>query len=42
MADFDVTSRKFLDWLKHTGAQINPKIQLEDLRAKDAGRGVGK
>ncbi|EMD67847.1 hypothetical protein GGP41_007497 [Bipolaris sorokiniana] len=40
MADFDVTGRAFLDWLKHTGAQINPKIQLEDLRAKDAGRGV--
>ncbi|KAJ6282129.1 hypothetical protein J3E71DRAFT_198694 [Bipolaris maydis] len=40
MADFDDTSRAFLDWLKHTGAQINPKIQLADLRAKDAGRGV--
>ncbi|USP75710.1 hypothetical protein yc1106_02984 [Curvularia clavata] len=41
MADFDGASETFLAWLKHTGAQINPKIRLEDLRNRDAGRGVG-
>lgn len=40
MEDFDSASEAFLAWLKHTGAQINPKVRLEDLRSKDAGRGV--
>ncbi|EOA89497.1 Ribosomal lysine N-methyltransferase 4 [Exserohilum turcicum] len=40
MADFDGASQAFLAWLKKTGAQISAKIQLQDLRARDAGRGV--
>ncbi|KAF1850837.1 SET domain-containing protein [Cucurbitaria berberidis CBS 394.84] len=40
MADFDEASQAFLAWLRHTGAEINPKIKLEDLRHRDAGRGV--
>jgi SET domain-containing protein 6 len=42
MADFDGASQTFLAWLKQSGAEISPKIKLEDLRNKDAGRGVGK
>ncbi|RYN17336.1 hypothetical protein AA0113_g12206 [Alternaria arborescens] len=40
MADFDSASQNFLTWLKQSGAEISPKINLEDLRTKDAGRGV--
>ncbi|CAN9140832.1 unnamed protein product [Alternaria alternata] len=40
MADFDGASQNFLTWLKQSGAEISPKINLEDLRNKDAGRGV--
>ncbi|KAI8940807.1 hypothetical protein NX059_002070 [Plenodomus lindquistii] len=40
MADFDAASQAFLAWLRHSGAEISPKIRLEDLRSKDAGRGV--
>jgi SET domain-containing protein 6 len=42
MAEFDGASQTFLAWLKQAGAEISPKITLEDLRNKDAGRGVGK
>jgi SET domain-containing protein 6 len=42
MAQFDGASQNFLTWLKQSGAEISPKINLEDLRTKDAGRGVGK
>ncbi|KAF1946996.1 SET domain-containing protein [Clathrospora elynae] len=40
MADFDGASQAFLAWLQQSGAEISPKIRLEDLRNKDAGRGV--
>ncbi|KNG48379.1 set domain-containing protein [Stemphylium lycopersici] len=40
MADFDGASQAFLAWLRQNGAEISPKIQLEDLRNRDAGRGV--
>jgi hypothetical protein len=42
MADFDGASQAFLAWLQQSGAIINPKIKLEDLRHAQAGRGVGK
>lgn len=42
MADFDTASQAFLAWLRQSGADISPKIHLEDLRSRDAGRGVGK
>jgi len=42
MADFDGASRQFLAWLEQSGAAISNKIQLQDLRASHAGRGVGK
>jgi hypothetical protein len=42
MADFDGASQAFLAWLQQSGAEINPKIKLEDLRQAQAGRGVGK
>jgi hypothetical protein len=41
MSDFDGASQTFLSWLKQSGAEMSPKIALEDLRNKDAGRGVG-
>ncbi|KAI4606118.1 hypothetical protein J4E80_010326 [Alternaria sp. BMP 0032] len=40
MADFDGASQTFLAWLKASGAEINPKVKLQDLRNQDAGRGV--
>ncbi|CAN9376902.1 unnamed protein product [Alternaria sp. RS040] len=40
MADFDGASQNFLTWLNQSGVEISPKIRLEDLRNKDAGRGV--
>ncbi|KAJ4988658.1 SET domain-containing protein [Stagonosporopsis vannaccii] len=40
MADFAGTSQAFLTWLQQSGAEINPKIRLEDLRHAQAGRGV--
>ncbi|KAH5362170.1 ribosomal lysine N-methyltransferase 4 [Parastagonospora nodorum] len=40
MADFDGASQAFLAWLQRSGAEISPKIQLEDLRNAQAGRGV--
>jgi hypothetical protein len=42
MADFDGASQAFLAWLQQSGAEISPKIKLEDLRNAQAGRGVGK
>jgi len=42
MADFDGASQTFLAWLKASGAEISPKVKLQDLRNQDAGRGVGK
>jgi SET domain-containing protein 6 len=42
MADFDGDSQSFLAWLQRCGAEISPKIKLEDLRNAQAGRGVGK
>jgi SET domain-containing protein 6 len=42
MAEFDSASQTFLAWLKQCGAEISPKIKLQDLRNQDAGRGVGK
>ncbi|KAH9872771.1 hypothetical protein J1614_005165 [Plenodomus biglobosus] len=40
MADFNSASQAFLTWLRQSGADISPKVQLEDLRSRDAGRGV--
>ncbi|KAF1837820.1 RuBisCO-cytochrome methylase [Decorospora gaudefroyi] len=40
MADFDGASQAFLAWLRQSGAEISPKIAPQDLRDKDAGRGV--
>ena len=39
--DFEQTSATFLNWfLSLPSANINPKVQLADLRHKDCGRGV--
>jgi SET domain-containing protein 6 len=38
--DFQAKSDRFTDWLKSSGAQISPKIELADLRHRSAGRGV--
>ncbi|KAF9695290.1 hypothetical protein EKO04_006907 [Ascochyta lentis] len=40
MADFDGASQAFLTWLQQSGAELSPKIKLEDLRHAQAGRGV--
>ncbi|KAF2630472.1 SET domain-containing protein [Macroventuria anomochaeta] len=40
MADFDGAGQAFLSWLQQSGAEISPKIKLEDLRHAQAGRGV--
>ncbi|CBY00997.1 hypothetical protein IAQ61_011895 [Plenodomus lingam] len=40
MADFDAAGQAFLAWLRRSGTDISPKVQLEDLRSKGAGRGV--
>ncbi|KAF2868347.1 hypothetical protein BDV95DRAFT_500806 [Massariosphaeria phaeospora] len=40
MATFDEASQSFLVWLTRSGADINPKIELKDLRSAHAGRGV--
>ncbi len=37
---FELLSTKFLDWLKQNGANISSKIELQDLRHRNAGRGV--
>jgi SET domain-containing protein 6 len=42
MADFNEASRNFLAWLQSANADISSKIELQDLRSKQAGRGVGK
>jgi SET domain-containing protein 6 len=42
MEDFDGLSQAFLSWLARSGAEISPKVQLQDLRHAGAGRGVGK
>ena len=39
---FDWRSGDLITWLeKRPGAQVNPRIQLTDLRSRGAGRGVG-
>ncbi|CAK4030974.1 Ribosomal lysine N-methyltransferase 4 [Lecanosticta acicola] len=38
--DFRAKSDAFVNWLQHRGATISNKIQLADLRAQNAGRGV--
>ncbi|KAJ4353085.1 Ribosomal lysine N-methyltransferase 4 [Ascochyta clinopodiicola] len=40
MADFDGAGQAFLTWLQQSGAELSPKIKLEDLRHAQAGRGV--
>ncbi|KAF1933619.1 SET domain-containing protein [Didymella exigua CBS 183.55] len=40
MADFDGAGKAFLAWLQRSGAELSPKIKLEDLRHAQAGRGV--
>ncbi|KAJ4302737.1 Ribosomal lysine N-methyltransferase 4 [Kalmusia sp. IMI 367209] len=40
MDAFNEATHVFLDWLKRSGAEISPKIQLKDLRNVQAGRGV--
>ncbi|KAF9733637.1 hypothetical protein PMIN06_007849 [Paraphaeosphaeria minitans] len=40
MDSFNEASHVFLDWLKRSGAEISPKIELKDLRNHQAGRGV--
>ncbi|KAH6622348.1 hypothetical protein C7974DRAFT_220442 [Boeremia exigua] len=40
MVDFDGAGQAFLAWLRQSGADISPKIRLEDLRHAQAGRGV--
>ncbi|KAF2823872.1 SET domain-containing protein [Ophiobolus disseminans] len=40
MKDFDGASLAFLAWLQRSGAEISPKVKLEDLRDAQAGRGV--
>jgi SET domain-containing protein 6 len=38
---FNWQSSAFLNWLSNSGAEINPKIEIADLRDRNAGRGVG-
>lgn len=39
----DAKAEAFMTWLqKRPGATINPKVQVADLRARNAGRGVGR
>ncbi|KAF1974642.1 SET domain-containing protein [Bimuria novae-zelandiae CBS 107.79] len=40
MDSFNEASQVFLEWLKRSGAEISPKIELKDLRNTQAGRGV--
>ncbi|KAH7386708.1 hypothetical protein DE146DRAFT_179397 [Phaeosphaeria sp. MPI-PUGE-AT-0046c] len=40
MADFDGASQALLAWLQRSRAEVNPKIQIADLRNAQAGRGV--
>jgi hypothetical protein len=41
--DFDQTTANFLAWFAAaSGTRLNPKVQLQDLRAQNAGRGAGK
>ncbi|KAF2659072.1 SET domain-containing protein [Lophiostoma macrostomum CBS 122681] len=40
MADFEEASQRFQGWLSRSGADISNKIELRDLRAVNAGRGV--
>ncbi|KAF3038077.1 hypothetical protein E8E12_001586 [Didymella heteroderae] len=40
MADFYSAGQAFLTWLQQSGAEISPKIKLEDMRHAQAGRGV--
>ncbi|CAO2649641.1 Nn.00g070260.m01.CDS01 [Neocucurbitaria sp. VM-36] len=40
MAGFEDASQAFLAWLRNHGVEISPKIELQDLRHKDAGRGI--
>jgi SET domain-containing protein 6 len=42
MDSFNEASHVFLDWLKRSGAEISPKIELKDLRNFQSGRGVGE
>lgn len=42
-SDFDQTTARFLAWFTSAdGTRISPKVQLNDLRAQNAGRGAGK
>ncbi|KAK4543139.1 hypothetical protein LTR36_005917 [Oleoguttula mirabilis] len=38
--EFASKSEAFITWLHQSGTTISPKIQLADLRSRDAGRGV--
>ncbi|KAF2999311.1 hypothetical protein E8E13_004853 [Curvularia kusanoi] len=40
MADFEGAGQAFMAWLQQSGAEVSPKIKLEDLRHAQAGRGV--
>ena len=37
---FDKQSTRFIEWLKQSGTNINPKVELADLQDRSAGRGV--
>jgi hypothetical protein len=39
--DFGTKSAAFLSWLQVSGATVSDKIELVDLRQRNAGRGVG-
>ena len=39
--DFQSKSAAFTSWLQQQGASLSSKIQIADLRAQNAGRGVG-
>ena len=38
--NFISRSQSFLHWLKQHGTTVSPKIELADLRSRNAGRGV--
>ncbi|TID27664.1 SET domain-containing protein [Venturia nashicola] len=40
MDGFNAISECFLSWLSRSGANINPKMEIADLRQQNAGRGV--
>jgi hypothetical protein len=42
MDDFQINTDRFLAWFKSVGGEFRDDLlEIQDLRAKDAGRGIG-